>query len=206
MMITPVSVLTCSAMQGLLLCMANSAFAFFMFGYQIHEKAVLLLLLPVTLLADAEPFLSAALPPVAAFSMWPLLSRDGLQLAYPATILLFAAVVGTRASADDGGLLTTDSSVAPQHTAASTKPRSSAAHATPPRTRSVFVRAPAYAVPCSLLGAALLHVVQSVMPPSQRYPYLMDALFTSYAFVHLALAMLYLNWRQWASGNHVKLA
>ncbi|KAK9807380.1 hypothetical protein WJX73_009447 [Symbiochloris irregularis] len=37
--------------RGLLLCMANSAFAFFLFSFQVHEKSILLPLLPITLLA-----------------------------------------------------------------------------------------------------------------------------------------------------------
>ena len=186
--------------------MANSAFAVFMFGYQVHEKAILLPLLPITLLADTEQFLAAALPPIAAFSMWPLLSRDGLQLAYLATMLLFAAVVAMPAAADGSGFQTADDVVASQRTADSDNSLSTAARAQPPRTQSAFERVRRYAVPCSMSGAILLHALQLVVPPPQRYPYLIDALFTTYAFLHLVLAMLYLNWRQWAPVSHVKLA
>ena len=184
--------------------MANSAFAFFLFGYQVHEKAILLPLLPITLLADTEPFLTAVLPPIAAFSMWPLLSRDGLQLAYLATVLLFAAVVATPAAAGGGrGVLRADDT---QHAANSSKVGSPAASPQSPRTRRVLDLVRRYAVPCSVSGAVLLHAVQLVVPHPQRYPYLIDALFTTYAFLHLSLAMLYLNWRQWVPANRVKHA
>ncbi len=194
-------------LQGLLLCMANSAFAFFLFGYQVHEKAILLPLLPITLLADTEPFLAAVLPPIAAFSMWPLLSRDGLQLAYLATVLLFAAVVATPAAAGhSSSQIADDVVITTQPTADSDKQVSPAARAQLPQTRRVFDCVRRYAVPCSVSGAILLHAVQLVVPPPQRYPYLIDALFTTYAFLHLYLAMLYLNWRQWVPATPVKLA
>lgn len=191
-------------MQGLLLCMANSAFAFFMFGYQVHEKAILLPLLPVTLLADAEPFLAAVLPPIAAFSMWPLLSRDGLHLAYLAALVLLATIVP--APAGTSSLLTPKHTGTTVRTAASGSLPSSPARANSPRTRDLCERLLSYALLCSFLGAVLLHAVQLVMPPLQRYPYLLDAMFTMYAFLHLAPATLYLNWRQWVLPGHVKLA
>lgn len=58
--------------------------------WQVHEKSVLLVLLPVTLLADHEPELAFWLPLVASFSMYPLLKKDGLRLAYAAAILVWS--------------------------------------------------------------------------------------------------------------------
>jgi alpha-1,3-glucosyltransferase len=78
---------------GFLYCLASSAFAFFLFSYQVHEKGILLPLLPITLLAGREPGLAAWLPAVGCFSMWPLLRRDGLGLGYGAALLGWAAVV-----------------------------------------------------------------------------------------------------------------
>ena len=59
------------------------------FYRQVHEKSVLLILLPVTLLAGHEPELAYWLPVVASFSMYPLLKKDGLCLAYAAVLLLW---------------------------------------------------------------------------------------------------------------------
>ena len=59
------------------------------FLWQVHEKSVLLVLLPVTLLAGYEPELAYWLPLVASFSMYPLLKKDGLCLAYAAVLLLW---------------------------------------------------------------------------------------------------------------------
>ena len=71
--------------------MGSSAFAFFLFSYQVHEKSVLLPVLPVTLLGPDGGTLARWLPALAAFSMFPLLQRDGLSTAYCAALLLWAA-------------------------------------------------------------------------------------------------------------------
>ncbi|EFJ46865.1 hypothetical protein VOLCADRAFT_62003 [Volvox carteri f. nagariensis] len=78
---------------GFLRCLANSAFAFYMFSYQVHEKSILLPLLPVTLLAGREPSLATWLPLLAALSMFPLLDRDGVALPYVALCALYGAVM-----------------------------------------------------------------------------------------------------------------
>lgn len=54
---------------------------------------MLLPLLPVTLMAVEEPLLAALLPIAASFSMYPLLKRDGLGLAYAALLAFWAAAV-----------------------------------------------------------------------------------------------------------------
>lgn len=76
---------------GLLYCMAGSAFAFFLFSYQVHEKSILLPLLPVTMLAPWEPFVALAFPLVAMLSMLPLLEKDGLVVPYYALMVVFAS-------------------------------------------------------------------------------------------------------------------
>mmetsp|Transcript_35764 Transcript_35764/g.92868 ORF Transcript_35764/g.92868 Transcript_35764/m.92868 type:complete len:489 (+) Transcript_35764:408-1874(+) len=77
---------------GFLLCLANSAIAFFMFSYQVHEKSCLLFLLPVTMLAGREPYVAASLPAVAAFSMYPLLRKDCVAPAYFGANMLYVCL------------------------------------------------------------------------------------------------------------------
>ena len=57
----------------------NSSLAFFLLSYQVHEKSILLPMLPAALLFATEeaPFLALSFGIVAAFSMFPLLRRDG---------------------------------------------------------------------------------------------------------------------------------
>src|SRR3954451_14811028 len=51
----------------LVYCLANSALAFFMFSFQVHEKSILLPALPITLLILDEPFWSSWFNNLAVF-------------------------------------------------------------------------------------------------------------------------------------------
>ncbi|KAJ0978145.1 hypothetical protein J5N97_013619 [Dioscorea zingiberensis] len=75
--------------HGFLYAMLNSSFSFYLFSYQVHEKSILLPLLPASLLAQHEPLLFGWLMFYALFSMYPLLCRDKLILQYSATLALF---------------------------------------------------------------------------------------------------------------------
>ena len=67
---------------GFLLCATACGLAFFLCSFQVHEKHILLPLLPVALLGGRAPLLLGWLSTVAAFSLYPLLRRDGLALPY----------------------------------------------------------------------------------------------------------------------------
>lgn len=71
--------------RNLTLCSANCAWGFFLFSFQVHEKSVLLPLIPSSLLLVSEKngrSWIGYVNIVAAFSLWPLLQKDGLQLQY----------------------------------------------------------------------------------------------------------------------------
>lgn len=68
------------------IALSASAWGFFLFSFQVHEKSVLLPLMPMTLLLcgsdrDERAWIGWT-NNVAVFSMWPLLRRDGLTLQY----------------------------------------------------------------------------------------------------------------------------
>jgi alpha-1,3-glucosyltransferase len=60
--------------------LASSSLAFFLFSYQVHEKSILLPLLPVSMLLLDEPTLVPWFVNAATFSMYPLLKRDGVLI------------------------------------------------------------------------------------------------------------------------------
>src|SRR4051794_23235798 len=68
----------------------------------VHEKSVLLPLLPATLLSLEEPELLQYLVPYAVISMFPLLRRDGLILPYFALLALFFLLPKCRAAPATG--------------------------------------------------------------------------------------------------------
>ncbi|CAE6513982.1 unnamed protein product [Rhizoctonia solani] len=88
----------------------SSAMSFFMFSVQVHEKSILLPLMPVTLLLAARESESEVesvgmglgnvwewgvlVNNVAVFSMWPLLKRDGQGLNYAVLTLLWNYAIG----------------------------------------------------------------------------------------------------------------
>ncbi|KAK8446015.1 hypothetical protein SEVIR_9G420500v4 [Setaria viridis] len=74
---------------GFLYSLMNSSFSFYLFSYQVHEKSILLPLLPASLLALKEPQMFGWFVYFALFSMYPLICRDQLLLQYIAVLGLF---------------------------------------------------------------------------------------------------------------------
>ncbi|KAI0081538.1 hypothetical protein K474DRAFT_1656321 [Panus rudis PR-1116 ss-1] len=78
----------------------NASMSFFLFSFQVHEKTILVPLLPLTLLLSgsshgSEVFeIGMLVNNVAVFSMWPLLKRDGLAIPYIAITLLWNRLMG----------------------------------------------------------------------------------------------------------------
>ncbi|TNY20374.1 glucosyltransferase [Rhodotorula diobovata] len=79
-----------------------SAMAFFLLSFQVHEKSILLPLMPLTLLMGAREVgygrmdweWGVLVNNVAVFSMWPLLQRDGVATQYAALTLLWNYALG----------------------------------------------------------------------------------------------------------------
>ncbi|GAA5896310.1 hypothetical protein JCM5296_002942 [Sporobolomyces johnsonii] len=79
-----------------------SSLSFFLFSFQVHEKSILLPLMPLTLLMGGREAgygrmdweWGVLINNVAVFSMYPLLKRDGLQTHYLAVTLLWNFLIG----------------------------------------------------------------------------------------------------------------
>lgn len=74
-----------------LYALATTGLAFFMCSFQVHEKSILVPLMPITLLALEVPSKSMLFIIVSTFSMWPLLQKDGLEIQY--IVLMFVWIV-----------------------------------------------------------------------------------------------------------------
>jgi len=77
----------------LLLAATSSSLAFFLASFQVHEKSLLLSLAPACLMQDPSIFLSFAV----AWTMWPLLVIDRLQVAYACTLVMFGSFLNLKA-------------------------------------------------------------------------------------------------------------
>jgi alpha-1,3-glucosyltransferase len=158
--------------EGFLFSMLNSSFAFYLFAFQVHEKSVLLPVLPATLLALNEPQVLQYIVPIAVMSMLPLLRRDGLIIPYFALLSLFF-------------LLPAHPVYGPQ--------------GKPNKQKGGIVKSSALnLLPfCSISGAVVLHLIYLFLHPPARYPFLFEALITVYCFAHFLALAIYTNWRQW---------
>ncbi|KAJ7975731.1 Alpha-1,3-glucosyltransferase [Quillaja saponaria] len=78
--------------KGFLYGLLNSSFSFYLFSFQVHEKSILLPLLPASLLALEVPLIFMWLTQFAMLSMFPLLCRDKLVPAYVSLFALFILI------------------------------------------------------------------------------------------------------------------
>ncbi|KAL8855991.1 MAG: hypothetical protein Q9178_007361 [Gyalolechia marmorata] len=81
--------------------MASTAWGFFLFSFQVHEKSVLLPLLPMTILLGGEHGLGTEMRAwigwanmLAVWTLYPLLKRDELRMPYGVLTLLWAYLLG----------------------------------------------------------------------------------------------------------------
>jgi alpha-1,3-glucosyltransferase len=160
---------------------------------QVHEKSILIPLLPVTLLAPVSR-LARWMPAMAVFSMAPLLRRDGLTAASVAALGLWAALQGPRETMLDQGADGSGQRGKAGHWRHSSRRESNSKHDGSRGSAQERITA------CvawlheriSLLGmcaaAAVCAVVAATKPPA-RYPFLHDAAFTCVSFVFFAAAM-----------------
>jgi len=81
--------------------LASSAWGFFLFSFQVHEKSVLLPLMPMTLLLASKNGLSKEYRAwvgwanlLGVWTLYPLLKRDELKTAYAVLSLLWAYLLG----------------------------------------------------------------------------------------------------------------
>lgn len=65
-----------------LYALVNSSLAFFLFSFQVHEKSILIAAIPAILVFPMEPFMVFWFLQVSTFSMFPLLVKDGLVVAF----------------------------------------------------------------------------------------------------------------------------
>lgn len=135
----------------------------------MHEKSFLLPLLPLTILFPDMPYLLHALMIIVPFSMFPLLHKDGLVLAYLAlTPLCYHAA----------RLM--------QPVTVCSAQRVSSLPMLPFSWSTV-----------SLASVSIIHAVSAMAQPPARYPYLFDAAVMAWCFGHFSIILTITNVQQW---------
>lgn len=144
------------------------AWGFFLFSFQVHEKTVLVPLIPSTflfLLSDTDIIaLVQWINNVATFSLFPLLKKDGLVLQYGTTFALICWFLGGFGGLR-GNLLW---------------------------PKSFFWR---IILGASYLAIAIFHVIEYSIPPPSQYPDLWVILNCTISFGCFALFYLWLLYR-----------
>ncbi|XP_076940239.1 putative dolichyl pyrophosphate Man9GlcNAc2 alpha-1,3-glucosyltransferase [Bidens hawaiensis] len=145
----------------------NSAFSFYLFSFQVHEKSILLPLLPASILAAEEPFMFQWFTQFALLSMFPLLIRDKLLLPYIALygIFIFA------------------------YFAPNGKPDTS--------KTQFSSRVISFSVGFLLVLSFALHIIYLTVDPPKKYPFLFEAVIMLLCFSQFVLVAVYSNWKQW---------
>uniref|UniRef100_A0A8C6QRV8 Alpha-1,3-glucosyltransferase n=1 Tax=Nannospalax galili TaxID=1026970 RepID=A0A8C6QRV8_NANGA len=75
--------------------LASCALSFFLFSFQVHEKSILLVSLPVCLVLNEIPLMSTWFLLVSTFSMLPLLLKDELLMPSIVTVVAFCTACTT---------------------------------------------------------------------------------------------------------------
>jgi alpha-1,3-glucosyltransferase len=164
--------------QRLLLALHNSALSFFLCAFQVHEKSILLPLAPLAFLATDDPLFVGWISVVATFSMYPLLSRDGLVIPYAVCIGAFLLALWAYQE------IFAESLRAHVARSASFSP--------------LFLKIRRWVVSVSALGMVTVHALWCLVPPPIRYPDIYPLLVAVFSFGHFALAYGYCIAWQWS--------
>ena len=73
--------------------LTNSALAFFLASFQVHEKSILLALAPASMLLSQDSRFVEWFAIVAAWSLWPLLQIDRLQTGYVCVMTIYLSLM-----------------------------------------------------------------------------------------------------------------
>eukprot|EP00250_Pteridium_aquilinum_P008093 c17665_g1_i1 orf=164-1666(+) len=161
------------SLRGFLFSMFNTSISFYLFSYQVHEKSILLPLLPASLLILEDFLLYKGVVLCAMFSMFPLLRRDGLVVPYVALFFLHLLLLGVP-------LLNK------RHTYA--------------KGRQCMFTLDHLTNILAIVGC-LLNVTYMFMEPPVRYPFIFEALNAALVFGYLVVLALYSNLRQWSASS-----
>lgn len=168
------------------LALMNSALAFFLASFQVHEKSILLALLPGALLVGLDIDLAAWLQMVGCFTLFPLLRRDGLVIPYLALGVLYIVLVEELGRQIDN----TRQQKSEVELEEEEKVR-------PPWTRHIMWSTGLQVLRwLSYAGMIILHALEALLPPPARYPDLYPALFAIFGTAHFLLFyLLGLTWQ-----------
>ncbi len=157
---------------------------------QVHEKSILFPLLPISLLAMEHPTMAAWVPAMAAFSMFPLLKKDQLQLAYIGCLTIWAALSMPDASLKASAITQPKGSKTPQ----------SSQGAQPGMIDRIASGSSRLNWP-TVATCLSVHLLAAFYRPPERLPFLHDLMFMSVSFGSFAFLWVFLVHRCLSIGH-----
>lgn len=170
-----------------LYALINSSFAFFLFSFQVHEKSILLVALPVALIFPLEPFMSVWFLQISTFSMLPLLIKDGLTSAFIGLSAAFFLLIK----------LSIDNMKSEKHQSMNFMSILWNLNKNKKRSEGKFVEN--FMIFCyivSTLGQVLLTIAYFFVEPPEKLPFLHPLLVSAYSCCHFLFFFLYFNVKQ----------
>ncbi|XP_058778912.1 probable dolichyl pyrophosphate Man9GlcNAc2 alpha-1,3-glucosyltransferase [Vicia villosa] len=162
--------------KGFLYALLNSSLSFYLFSFQVHEKSILLPLLPATMLALEEPFIFKWFMKFAMLSMFPLICRDGLIVPYFALLALFILVLNTPGQ-----------------------------RRVKENNNYVYNYLGTTTIRLILFCSLILHIVYLTMQAPKKYPFLFEAMIMNLCFSQFVIVTIGCNVKQWMLNKNVKL-
>ncbi|KAK2540537.1 Alg6 [Columba guinea] len=170
------------SLRGFKFALVSCALSFFLFSFQVHEKSILLVSVPVCLIINEIPFMATWFLLVSTFSMLPLLLKDGLLLAYAVTTPAFLLLCGASFSILDK---TSAEDLQLKPFSLSMKGYVSWFKSLPKIVRTLFL------LSVTLMG--ILSLVCAAVHPPQRLPDLFPVSVSVISCVHFLLFLVYFN-------------
>ncbi|XP_060533627.1 dolichyl pyrophosphate Man9GlcNAc2 alpha-1,3-glucosyltransferase [Cylas formicarius] len=196
-------------LRKFVLSLINCSLGFFLFSFQVHEKSILLVAIPVLLYFPYAPFVCFWFLCISIFSMIPLLIKDNLTVALIALTVFYA--VSFRVSVEHAFknmfatneglfeyyrrildlLFNVESNDADLETLIKLTSQKMIKN-----RHALFALIFHLTIFTSLCGCVALFVAILVMEPPQKYPDLFPLLISVYSCVHFFGFFLYFNVKQ----------
>jgi len=154
----------------MIISLINGSLAFFLASFQVHEKSLLLTLVPAAFLVGSDPALVLWIQLLGTWTMFPLLIKDGLRIPYVSIQCLWIILIA----------------VFQQDNSKKSFFNFGTWNNTLFFLRKIFFF-------CSMVGMIVLHVAELFVPCPQRYPDFYPALFSLFGALNLCVLFVYMN-------------
>uniref|UniRef100_A0A4W3IP10 Alpha-1,3-glucosyltransferase n=1 Tax=Callorhinchus milii TaxID=7868 RepID=A0A4W3IP10_CALMI len=168
-------------LRGFRLALVTCSLSFFLFSFQVHEKSILLVAVPVCLLLHEVPFMATWFLLVSTFSMLPLLLKDELLLPYVVTSLTFL-LASTQLLRPLDSTSTVDLQL---QSFSQCLRRYFPGLPAPPHLLKLFL--------LSMAGMVTLSLASAVLVPPRTLPDLFPVLISLFSCGHFLLFLMYFN-------------